>query len=82
MGRFPVLTKLNIFFLGLAVGGATFLATGLASFLTISQLQDRTLQAMATQAIEASQVSIRAKDAPLLMVDADRAELQYVRFAP
>jgi hypothetical protein len=76
-----MLTKVNIFFFGLTVGGAAFLAAGLASYLTISQLQYRTLQARATQAIEASQVSIRAKDAPLL-VDTDRAELRYVRFAP
>jgi hypothetical protein len=76
-----MLTKLNVFFLGLTVGGATFVATGLASFLTISQLQYSTLQARATQAIEASQVSIRAKDAPL-MVEIDRAELRYVSLAP
>jgi hypothetical protein len=76
-----MVTKLQIFFLGLTVGGATFLATGLASFLTISQLQYSTLQARATQAIEASRVSIRAKDAPL-MVETDRAELRYVSLAP
>jgi hypothetical protein len=75
-----VLTKLNIFFLGLTVGGVTFVATGLASFLTISQLQYSTLQARATQAVEASQVTTRAKNAPLV-VDIDRAEPRYAQVA-
>ena len=76
-----MVAKLRICFLGLTVGGATFLAMGLVCFLTIGQLQYQTLQARATQAAEGYQVSTRAKDAPL-MVEADRAELQYVRLTP
>jgi hypothetical protein len=38
-------TKLGIAFLGMTVGGATFLVTGLAVFLTISQLDVRGLEA-------------------------------------
>ena len=51
---------------GLTVGGATFLAMGVACFLTIGQLQYQTLQARATQATEVHQVSTRAKNAPLM----------------
>jgi len=76
-----MMSKLGILFLGLTVGGATFLAMGVACFVTIGQLQYQTLQARATQAAEGYQVSTRAKDAPL-MVEADRAELQYVRLTP
>jgi len=52
-----MLTKLNVLFLGLTVGGATFLMTGLASFMLVSQIQYATLQARATQAAEMDQVS-------------------------
>ena len=66
-------TKLGIFFLGLSVGGATFLVAGFAFSLTIAQLQ--TLEARVARAVaEANQVSIRAKDAPV-MVNAERYEL-------
>jgi hypothetical protein len=75
-----MMAKLGVLFLGLTVGGATFLAVGLVCFLTIGQLQYRTLQARATQATEPYQVSTRAKDAPV--VEADRAELKFVRYIP
>jgi hypothetical protein len=54
---------------------------GVACFVTIGQLQYQTLQARATQAAEGYQVSTRAKDAPAV-VEADRAEIQYVRYIP
>ena len=76
-----MMAKLGILFLGLTVGGATFLAMGVACFVTIGQLQYQTLQARATQATEPYQVSTRAKDVPVA-VEADRAELQYVRLMP
>ena len=75
------MAKLGILFLGLTVGGATFLAMGVACFVTIGQLQYQTLQARATQAAEGYQVSTRAKDAPVV-VEAGRAELQYARLMP
>jgi hypothetical protein len=57
--------KLSIvIFLGTVVGGGTFLAAGVASFLVIAQLQDRTMQAWATRSAEVAQVSTRAKNAP------------------
>ena len=60
-------TKLGILFLGLTFGGTTFLAAGFAAFLAIGQLQDRIIEARATQAaVEANQVSTRAKDAPII----------------
>ena len=76
-----MMSKLGVLFLGLTVGGATFLAMGVACFVTISQLQYQTLQARATQATEPYQVSTRAKDAPVV-VESDRAQLQYVRLLP
>jgi hypothetical protein len=76
-----MMSKLGTLFLGLTVGGATFLAVGLVCFLTIGGLQYRTLQARATQAAEGYQVSTRAKDAPAV-VEADQAEIQYVRYIP
>jgi CHASE3 domain sensor protein len=61
-------TKLGILFLGMSVGGATFLVAGFASYLTIAQLQYSTLQARATQvAVEANQVSTRAKNPPVMV---------------
>jgi hypothetical protein len=61
-------TKLGILVLGMTVGGATFLAVGFASYLTIAQLQYRTMQARATQvAIEA--VSTRAKNPPVTVAE-------------
>jgi hypothetical protein len=69
--------KFGIFFLGVTVGGAAFLTAGLAFFLTITQLQSSTMQARATQAaVEANQVSTRAKNAPV-MVDAERYKLVF-----
>ena len=68
--------KLGIFFLGVTVGGATFLMAGFALFLTIAQLQYSTLEARVAQAVESTQVSTRAKNAPV-MVDANRAEARY-----
>jgi hypothetical protein len=76
-----MMPKLGTLFLGLTVGGATFLAMGLVCFLTIGQLQYQTPQARATQATEPYQVSTRAKDAPAV-VEGDRAELRYVRLMP
>jgi len=74
-GDVPMRTKLGIFFLGLSVGGATFLVAGFAFSLTIAQLQYGTLEARVARAVaEANQVSIRAKDAPV-MVNAERYEL-------
>ena len=75
-----MMSKLGVLFLGLTVGGATFLAMGVACFLTIGQLQYQTLQARATQATEVHQVSTRAKNAPL-MADANRADL-YAQLPP
>jgi hypothetical protein len=69
-------TKLGIFFLGIAVGGATFLVTGLLFFVSIAQLQYATIQARATQAIvEANQVSTRTKNAPVMAEVGTRYEL-------
>jgi hypothetical protein len=48
-GEVPMLAKLGILSLGMMVGGATFLAVGVACFVTISQLQDRTMQAWASR---------------------------------
>ena len=68
-------TKLGIFFLGITFGGATFLVAGFAFSLMIAQLQYSTLEAQVAQAVaQANQVSIRAKDAPV-MVNAERYEL-------
>ena len=69
-------TKLGIFFLGIAVGGVTFLVAGFAFSLMITQLQYATIQARATQAIvEANQVSTRTKNAPVMAEVGTRYEL-------
>ena len=68
--------KLGIFFLGVTVGGATFLVAGFALFLTIAQLQYSTLEAHVARAIEGTQVSTTAKNA-LVMSDANRPEARY-----
>jgi hypothetical protein len=69
--------KLGFLFLGVTVGGAAFLAAGFACFLTITQLQYSTLQARVAQAaLEANQVSTRAKNAPA-MADANGTQLRY-----
>ena len=55
--------KLRTVFLGMTVGGATFLVAGFALDVTIAKVQYATLQARSTQAfIEANQSSTRAKD--------------------
>ena len=51
-----MLTKLGLFLIGLTVGGSAFLVTGLASFLLVSQIQDATLLAQATQPVQPNQV--------------------------
>jgi len=59
--------KLGTFFLGMSVGGATFLAVGFACYVTIAQVQYSTMQARATQAAhEANQTSTGAKSVPVL----------------
>jgi hypothetical protein len=69
--------KLGILFLGMTVGGATFLAVGFACFLTIARLQYSTMQARAVQAaLEANQVSTRAKNVPVI-AGANGAEARY-----
>lgn len=52
-------TKLGTAFLGMMVGGSTFLITGFAVFLAISQLQYRGLEARVTQAsgVQYAQIS-------------------------
>jgi hypothetical protein len=71
-------TKLGIFFLGLSVGGATFLVAGFAFSLMIAQLQYSTLEARVARAmVEANQVSTRAKDAPAI-AESNGAEVRYV----
>jgi hypothetical protein len=74
-----MLSRLGIFFIGLTVGGAAFLMTGLASFLLVSQLQYATLQARATQAAEMDQDSTRMKNP----VVADNViQVHYAQVAP
>ena len=74
-----MLTRLGIFLIGLTVGGAAFLMTGLASFLLVSQLQYATLQARATQAAEMDQDSTRMKNP----VVADNViQVHYAQVAP
>ena len=69
--------KLGIFFLGMSIGGATFLMAGFAFSLMIAQVQYSTLEARVAQAVvEANQVSTRAKDAPAIAVS-NGAEVQY-----
>ena len=68
-----MLTRLGIFLIGLTVGGAAFLMTGLASFLLVSQIQYATLQARATQAVQENQVL--ANNRPVTVV-------HYAEYAP
>jgi hypothetical protein len=49
----PMPTRLGIALLGVTVGGVTFLITGFAVFLTISQMHDRT-QARAPMVVASS----------------------------
>ena len=74
-----MLTRLGIFLIGLTVGGAGFLMTGLASFLLLSQIQYATLQARATHAAEMDQVSARMKN-PVLADDV--SQMHYAQVAP
>ena len=68
-------TKIGIFFLGMSMGGATFLVAGFALSMMITQLQYGTLEARIVRAVvEADQVSIRAKDAPVI---ANGAQVRY-----
>jgi len=70
-------SKLGVVLLGLTVGGATFLAVGVASFITIAQLQYSTMQTRVAQAaLGANQVSTRAKNAPV-MAGGNRIEERY-----
>jgi hypothetical protein len=66
-------TKLGILFIGLTVGGASFLMTGLADFLLVSQIQDATLLAQATRAAQSDQVL--ASNHPVIVV-------RYAEYAP
>jgi hypothetical protein len=69
--------RLGIFFLGMSIGGATFLVAGFAFSLMITQLQYSTLEARVAQAmVEANQVSTRAKDAPVI-AESNGAEVRY-----
>ena len=69
--------KLRILFLGMSVGGATFLAAGFAYYVTIAQVQYSTMQARVTQAAqEANQTSTRAKSVPVL-ANAEAAQEPY-----
>ena len=53
---FPMPTKLGLAFLGMTVGGAIFLIAGFAVFLTISQVQQRVIEARGPAATQASPV--------------------------
>ena len=76
-GDVPMPKKHGIFFLGLSVGGATFLVAGFAFSLMIAQLQYMTLEAQVAQAVvEANQVSTRAKDAPAI-AESNRPKVRY-----
>lgn len=44
--------KLGIAFLGLVVGGAAFLTSGMAVYLTTAQLQDRTLARLQDRTVQ------------------------------
>ena len=69
--------KLGVFFLGISIGGATFLAAGFAFSVMIAQLQFSTLEARVARAVvEANQVSTQAKNAPVL-ADANEAQVRY-----
>jgi hypothetical protein len=68
--------KLAILFLGVTVGGATFLVAGFACSLIIAQVQYSTLETRVAQAIAAHQVSTRAKDAPVIPA-AGEPQLRY-----
>jgi hypothetical protein len=77
----PAKLTIGTLFLGITVGSATFLVAGFALFLAIGQLQYRTIQARATQAAtEVHQVSIRAKNAPVMFDTNDRRSV--VSIAP
>lgn len=84
MGKVPMRTQLGILFLGMMVGGTTFLVIGLASYLTIAQLQYRTLEARTTQVVvAANQFSTRAKSpSSLVMADGDVTVVRYGQISP
>ena len=58
---------LRIAFLGMIVGGAAFLMSGMAVYLTMAQVQDRDLHAAKLQD---------------RVIQAQRTETQYARFQP
>jgi hypothetical protein len=61
---FPMPTKLGLAFLGMTVGGATFLIAGFAVFLTISQVQQRVIEARGPAATQASPVQYARSSRP------------------
>ena len=68
-----MLTRLGLVFIGMTVGGAAFLMTGLAAFLLVSQIQDATLLAQAKQPVQPNQVL--ASNRPATVV-------RYAEYAP
>lgn len=58
---------LRIAFIGMIVGGAAFLMSGMAVYLTMAQVQDRALQ------------TAKLQDR---VIQAQRTETQYARFQP
>jgi hypothetical protein len=51
-------TKLGIALLGLTVGGATFLFSGVAAFLSIASLQDRAVVSLQDRTVHAPPVAV------------------------
>jgi hypothetical protein len=51
-------TKLGIALLGLTVGGATFLFSGVAAFLSIASLQDRAVVSLQDRTVRAPPVAV------------------------
>ena len=71
-----MLAKLGVVFLGITFGSAAFLAAGAVCFLTIAQMQYRTLQARAAQTGQAIEISSQSKDLPFV---SGRADLRYAQ---
>ena len=74
-----MLAKLGVVFLGVTFGTAAFLAAGAICFVTIAQLQYRTLQARAAQTGQAFEVSSQSKDLPFVV---GRSDLRYAQLPP
>jgi hypothetical protein len=70
------MAKLGVAFLGIMFGVAAFSAAGMACFVTIAQLQYRTLQARATQTAQEFDVSSRVKNAQYVV---ERTDLRYAQ---